>query len=96
MDAVSLSDRIQVFRGGSRTALLLGTEKLKLRMESESSRRGVSKSRLIREALERAFAPEEIAAETTVFDLTSDLCGSATGGPRDLSSNEKHLEGCGE
>ena len=71
-------------------------EKLKLQMEIESSRRGVSQSQLIREALERAFAPEESAAKTTVFHLTRDLCGSVTGGPRDLSSNKKHLEGYGE
>ena len=71
-------------------------EKLKLRMESESSRRGVSTSRLIREALERAFGAEQTAADATVFDLTRDLCGSVKGGPRDLSSNNKLLEGYGE
>ena len=65
-------------------------------MEIESSRRGVSQFHLIREALERAFAIEETAAKTTVFNLTKDLCGSVTGEPRDLFSNKKHLEGYGE
>ncbi len=71
-------------------------EKLKLRMDHESNQRGISKSRLIREALEQAFGSEEFTAEATVFDITSDLCGSVTGGPYDLSSNKKHLEGYGE
>jgi hypothetical protein len=70
-------------------------ESLKLRMESESNRRGLSKSRLIREALERAFATKKAAAGVTVFDLTKDLCGAVTGGPSDLSSNPKHLDGYG-
>jgi predicted DNA-binding protein len=71
-------------------------EKLKLRMESESSRRGVSKSRLIREALERAFGKKTMEGGPTVFDLTKDLCGAVTGGPADLSSAKEHLEGYGE
>ena len=70
-------------------------ESLKLRVETESRRRGLSKSHLVREALERAFAAKKGEAGTTVFDLTKDLCGAVTGGPRDLSSNPKHLDGYG-
>jgi hypothetical protein len=68
---------------------------LKLRMERESSRRGLSKSRLIRDALESAFGQGKEMPGATVFDLTNDLCGSVRGGPRDLSSNKKHLGGYG-
>ena len=68
---------------------------LKLRMERESSRRGMSKSRLIRDALESAFGQDKQMPGATVFDLTKDLCGSVRGGPRDLSSNKKHLDGYG-
>jgi len=68
---------------------------LKLRMERESSRRGVSKSRLIRDALENAFGQRKPMRGATVFDLTRDLCGSVRGGARDLSSNKKHLAGYG-
>lgn len=64
---------------------------LKLRVERESSRRGLSKSRLIREALERALGQRTQIRGATVYDLTSDLCGSVRGGPRDLASNKKHL-----
>ena len=71
-------------------------EKLKLQMESESSRRGVSKSRLIREALERAFEKKTAKGGPTVFELTRDLCGAVTGGPADLSSNKEHLESYGK
>ena len=67
-------------------------ESLKLRMETESNRRGLTKSRLIRETLERAFTAKRAEAAATVFDLTKDLCGAVTGGPRDLSSNPKHLD----
>jgi predicted DNA-binding protein len=68
---------------------------LKLRMERESSRRGMSRSRLIRDALESAFGQDKQMPGATVFDLTKDLCGSVRGGPRDLSSNKKHLDGYG-
>ena len=68
---------------------------LKLRMERESSRRGLSKSRLVREALERALGQGRQIPGATVYDLTRDLCGSARGGPRDLASNKKHLAGYG-
>jgi Ribbon-helix-helix protein, copG family len=68
---------------------------LKLRIERESSRRGLSKSRLIRNALERALGQGKQMPGATVFDLTRDLCGSVRGGPRDLSSNKKHLDGYG-
>jgi predicted DNA-binding protein len=66
--------------------------RLKLRVESESSRRGLSRSRLIREALEQAFGKEKRIPDATVFDLTKDLCGSVRGGPRDLASNKKYLD----
>jgi predicted DNA-binding protein len=66
--------------------------RLKLRVESESSRRGLSRSRLIREALEQVFGKEKRTPDATVFDLTKDLCGSVRGGPRDLASNKKYLD----
>jgi predicted DNA-binding protein len=69
---------------------------LKLRMESESSRRGQTKSRLIREALEDAFGQRTKIRTTTVYDLTRDLCGSVRGGPRDLASTKKHLADYGK
>jgi hypothetical protein len=68
---------------------------LMLQMERESTRRGLTKSRLIRDALERALDQRRRMAGATVFDLTKDLCGSVRGGPRDLSSNKKHLDGYG-
>jgi predicted DNA-binding protein len=69
---------------------------LKLRMERESSRRGLSKSRLIRDALESALGQGKQIRGATVYDLTRDLCGSVCGGPRDLASNKKHLAGYGQ
>jgi hypothetical protein len=69
--------------------------RLKLCVESESSRRGLSKSCIIREALERAFGKEKPIPGATVGDLTKDLCGSVHGGPRDLAGNKKHLDNYG-
>ncbi|MFZ0915290.1 MAG: hypothetical protein WAN04_00190, partial [Candidatus Udaeobacter sp.] len=60
-------------------------------METESSRRGLTKSRLVREALENAFGQRTQIRTATVYDLTRDLCGSVRGGTRDLASNKKHL-----
>jgi hypothetical protein len=65
-------------------------------MESESSRRGQTKSQLIREALENAFGQRTGIHTATIYDLTRDLCGSVRGGPRDLASNKKHLADYGK
>ena len=69
---------------------------LKLRMETESSRRGLTKSRLIREALENAFGQRTPNRTATVYELTKDLCGSVRGGASDLASNKKHLANYGK
>ena len=57
---------------------------LMLQIERESTRRGLTKSRLIRDALERALDQRRRMGGATVFDLT-----------KDVSSNKKHLDGYG-
>ena len=50
-----------------------------------------SKSALVRQALEQQ---RRRPGKGTCLDLMADLCGSVRG-PRDLSTNPKHLEGLG-
>lgn len=53
---------------------------------------GRTQSDLVREALHHA---SEGGARGSCFDLFADVCGSAVG-PKDLSTNPKHLDGFGE
>ena len=51
-----------------------------------------SKSALVRQALEQQRSK---ARKGTCLELMEDLCGSVHG-PRDLSSNPRHMEGFGQ
>ncbi len=51
-----------------------------------------SKSALVRQALEQQRSSP---GQGTCLDLMEDLCGCVRG-PRDLSTNPKHLEGFGK
>jgi predicted DNA-binding protein len=53
---------------------------------------GRSKSALIRQALEKQRIKP---GKGTCLDLMEDLCGSIRG-PRDLSTNPKHMQGFGK
>jgi hypothetical protein len=53
---------------------------------------GRSKSALVRQALERQRSKPD---KGTCLDLMENLCGCVRG-PRDLSTNPKHLEGFGQ
>jgi hypothetical protein len=58
-------------------------------IERESQTRGVSKSDIVRERLGQ---PQPGAAHLNLKDLASDVIGSVSGLPSDLSSNKKkHL-----
>jgi hypothetical protein len=62
-------------------------EALAAAIEAESRRRGLSKSDVVRERLERAPAAREPNAPA--YDI-ADVIGSADGLPADLSSRKKH------
>jgi hypothetical protein len=62
-------------------------------VEEMAKRRGVSKSALIREALERYLGAPP--AKGSFLALAKDYAGCVDG-PPDLSSNAEHLEGYGE
>ncbi len=66
-------------------------------LEAERQKRRITKSQLIRAALEKIFDTQNQGGESISFYAASkDLCGSLTGGPKDLSSNDRHMEGYGE
>jgi Arc/MetJ-type ribon-helix-helix transcriptional regulator len=58
-------------------------------------KRKVSKSAVIREALEAYLAREGEAAPNSFLEAARDLCGHIDG-PADLSTNPKHLDGYGQ
>ena len=72
-------------------------EKLDQRIAHEVLRRRIPKSALVREALDQfLFRSNSSKKQPSVFDLTRDLAGKYRGGPSDLSTNPKYMEGFGE
>lgn len=67
---------------------------LEARLDALVRRRKQPKSELVREAIERLVDEREVSGKGSVFDLVKDLKGIGTG-PRDLSTNPKHMRGYG-
>ena len=70
-------------------------EALAAEVAAVARRRGVSKSALIREAIERLLSSDGADEPRSALDLARDLAG-AFEGPEDLATNAKHMEGFGE
>jgi hypothetical protein len=68
-------------------------EKLDAELASLARRQRVSKSTVIRQALER-HVKRRGQVSPRAFDLVKSLCG-VLHGPSDLSTNPRHLEGLG-
>jgi predicted DNA-binding protein len=63
-----------------------------------AKRRGVSKSVLVREAIEAKIAGEmapQDPAPANLVEALGDSVGSVASGKRDLARNKRHLEGYG-
>ena len=60
-------------------------------LEAEARNRGVTKSTLIREALEARLRRARARHRVTCLDLIGDLVGSQPG-PADASTNPRHLD----
>lgn len=71
-------------------------EPLARELELEARRRGVTKSALIRGAVERDLKGARTSKKPTCLDLAREFCGCVKGGPPDLSSNAKYMEGYGK
>lgn len=65
------------------------------RLERLAVRRRVSKSALLREALERTLRRATAEAEPSAYDLMRDSLGAVDSGHHDLSFNKDHLSGYG-
>lgn len=63
------------------------------RLEAEARRRHVSKSRVVRDALERSLV-RRTASSPSVYDRIKHICGTVHG-PKDLSTDPKYMEGFG-
>jgi len=70
-------------------------EKLAKKLRGESSGRKISKSDLLRQALEFYLEQKGLTSHTSLYSLSKDLCG-AVSGPEDLSENSSYLEGYGQ
>jgi hypothetical protein len=71
--------------------------KLKQRLMLAARRSGRTPARFVREAVEARLAVDPLAPATglSLYELSRDLCGSVSGGPGDLASNKRHLDGYG-
>jgi predicted DNA-binding protein len=69
-------------------------EYLFAQLENEARSRGVTKSLLVRESLEKALC--QPAGGASCYDLARDLAGSVKGLPKDLAHHAKYMEGFGE
>lgn len=69
-------------------------EALNARLEAVARRRGETKSAVLRRMLEAHLSDSPDAAAPSCLALTEDLAGCVSG-PRDLSTNPKHLKGFG-
>jgi predicted transcriptional regulator len=67
-------------------------DSLEARLTAEAKRRRTTTSAIVREAVEQAFAKKK--KFVSCADLAGDLAGSLRG-PRDASTNKKHLEDFG-
>jgi hypothetical protein len=64
---------------------------LRRRLAAEAPRRGVSQASVMRASLESALVARP-AGVVTCADLAGKLAGSVRGGPRDASTNKRHLD----
>jgi predicted transcriptional regulator len=70
-------------------------DSLLLRLDQESRQRRMTKSALVRAALERELQQPETAVGASCYDLARDLAGSLKKLPKDLATNPKYMEGFG-
>lgn len=69
-------------------------EKLDAELAAAARQRRVSKSTIVREALENRLKRGRGVAALTAYDLAKSVCGKLRG-PSDLATNPKYMEGFG-
>jgi predicted DNA-binding protein len=70
-------------------------DELLAQLGREAKARRVTKSRLVRESLEKGLHEQPLAGAVSCYDLARDLAGSVKGLPKDLADNPKYMEGFG-
>jgi len=70
-------------------------EALDRKITAAVKRRGMQKSEVVREALERYLDETHEVRRGSFLDLAGDLVGCVKDAPADLSSNPKHMNGYG-
>jgi predicted transcriptional regulator len=68
---------------------------LKEQLAAAARRSGESPSQFVRETLEARLKHGRATGRASLFEGSQDLCGSVSGGPRDLAANKRHLKGYG-
>jgi predicted transcriptional regulator len=71
-------------------------ESLAAKLSHLAKRERCSKASLLREALKALLESHRPRADRSAFDLAKDLCGTLKGGPSDLTTNPKYMEGFGQ
>jgi Arc/MetJ-type ribon-helix-helix transcriptional regulator len=79
---------------GTRTITLKLPKALAERLRSAVNRRGTTQSAVLREAITAHLEDDRRARRGSCLELAEDLAGSISG-PRDLSSNPRHMKGYG-
>lgn len=64
-------------------------------LEREAKARRVTKTSVVRDSLERTLRSKS-AKRVTCYDLSKDLSGKFKGGPKDLATNPKYMDGFGK
>lgn len=72
------------------------SETLFRRLESEAKILRTTKSRLIRDSLDRMFFMKTEKSKASCLDLAGDLEGCVKGLPKDLATNQKYMNGFGQ
>ena len=69
---------------------------LDVALAAEARRRGTSKSALLRDGAETLLRGRRGRGKPSCFDLAADLAGCVDGGPPDLATNKRYMEGFGQ
>ena len=78
-----------------RTLSLKLHEDLLTRLETEARVRGMTRSALARQILERNLGGDSPLSTASCYDLAHDLAGSIKGLPKDLAHHPKYMAGFG-
>lgn len=79
------------------TLSLKVTDQLERKIERASRRQGISKSELMRRAVQQYLDQAKSGKPfVSAYDMAPHLAGSIKGTPPDLSTNPKYMDGYGE